>query len=68
MRGWALTMPTLKTSLGKNDVTGHVMTSSKIIGSSECCIDVWLIIFIILGSPSKVEYSGLSNTEKCKLC
>ena len=37
------------------------------ISSNECCIDVWLIIFIVLGRPSKGEYSGLSNTEKCKL-
>ena len=30
MGGWALTMPIFKSSLGKNDVTGHVMTLSKI--------------------------------------
>ena len=34
--------------------------------SNEYCIDVWLIIFIILGRPSKGEYSGLSDVEKCK--
>ena len=68
MGGWALTMPILKSGLGKNDVTGHVMTSSKIYPcSNKCCIDVWLIIFIILGRPGKGEYSGLSNPEKRKL-
>ena len=30
MSGWALTTPILKSSLGKNDVTCHVMISSKI--------------------------------------
>ena len=29
MGGWVLTTPVLKSSLGKNDVTGHVMTQSK---------------------------------------
>ena len=31
------------------------------------CIDVWLIVFIILGRLSKGEYSELSNEEKYKL-
>ena len=44
------------------------MTSSKIYQPKVVInIDVCFIIFIILGRPSKVEYSGLSNAEKCKL-
>ena len=65
-----LTTPILKRSLGENDVKFHLMTSSKIYQRKveiNYFIDVWLIIFIILGRPSKGEYSGLSNAEECKL-
>ena len=59
MGGWALTTPILKSSLGKNDVTCHVMTSSVVM--------TCLLLFFSLGHPKKGEYSGLTNTEKCKL-
>ena len=45
----------------------HYKKSSTQV-SNECCIDLLLIIFIILGRPSKGEYSRLSNAEKWKLC
>ena len=58
----------LKSSLEKNYVTGHVTTSSKIY-TRKVVIKIVLMFgssFIILGHPSKSEYSGLSNAEKCK--
>ena len=59
----------LKSSLGKNDVTRHVMTSSKIYPRKvRICYDVSATFFYFsLGRPKKGEYSGLTNAEKCKL-
>ena len=55
----------LKNSLEKNYVTGHVTTSSKIY-TRKVVMKIVLMFgssFIILGHPSKSEYSGLSITE-----
>ena len=55
----------LKSSLEKNYVTGHVTTSSKIY-TRKVVIKIVLMFgssFIILGHPSKSEYSGLFITE-----
>ena len=46
-----------------DDIIKNISTQ----GCNKYFIDVWLIIFIILGRPSKGEYSGLSNAEECKL-
>ena len=69
MGGWALTSPILKSSLRKNDVTRHVMTSSNIYPRKvRVCYDVSAtFLYFSLGRPKKGEYRGLTNAEKCKL-